>query len=381
MLEGNHRSHNIKVLLTNMTPIDSNTKAKRTAKAAALLAASTAAVVALTIGLHRTSRHSNPSENPATSSFRKRELFEDKADITSLVQEPYVVNSIDSFDESDGDDDDQVLPATQMVDGDQYPVTNIALIGERHSGTNWITDHLQDCFGEDILVRVSYSRYKHWFQTDYNAIPTKSTVVVAMFRDPYDWVTAMWERPHHAHNHMDLSWREFVTRPWEGPRGLNDKLSIVSAGGIEEVIVEKKSTCVANYTWNEVIPCSYDDSVPIEGVAKYMYELMHDGSGRAYPSIVDLRKEKIKNFFSMKDFRGVKSFYPMQYEDLNKFGTSSLLKTLEKETGKAAKCDPFAARGTVSHKTADPEFMNWMNQYVDWQVEGMIGYERREPQE
>ncbi len=158
MLEGNHRSHNIKVLLTNMTPIDSNTKAKRTAKAAALLAASTAAVVALTIGLHRTSRHSNPSENPATSSFRKRELFEDKADITSLVQEPYVVNSIDSFDESDGDDDDQVLPSTQMVDGDQYPVTNIALIGERHSGTNWITDHLQDCFGEDILVSSNVIR-------------------------------------------------------------------------------------------------------------------------------------------------------------------------------------------------------------------------------
>ena len=25
------------------------------------------------------------------------------------------------------------------------PVTSINLIGERHSGTNWITDHLKDC--------------------------------------------------------------------------------------------------------------------------------------------------------------------------------------------------------------------------------------------
>mmetsp|Transcript_34614 Transcript_34614/g.66390 ORF Transcript_34614/g.66390 Transcript_34614/m.66390 type:complete len:174 (-) Transcript_34614:775-1296(-) len=165
-----------------MSSVNSNTDAKRTAKVAALLTVSTAAVYALTLGLHRTSSHSNASKNPTASSFRKRELFEDKPDIISLVQEPYVVNAIDTFDESDGDDDDHVLPAAKTAEVDQYQVTNIALIGERHSGTNWITDHLQDCFGEDILVRVSYSRYKHWFQTDYNAIPTKSTVVVAMFR-------------------------------------------------------------------------------------------------------------------------------------------------------------------------------------------------------
>ena len=30
----------------------------------------------------------------------------------------------------------------------------IHLIGERHSGTNWITDHLMDCFGDQIEVSV-----------------------------------------------------------------------------------------------------------------------------------------------------------------------------------------------------------------------------------
>ena len=34
-------------------------------------------------------------------------------------------------------------------------------------------------------VKVSYSRYKHWFQYDIPTIEPKSTVVVAMFRDPY----------------------------------------------------------------------------------------------------------------------------------------------------------------------------------------------------
>lgn len=31
--------------------------------------------------------------------------------------------------------------------------TQIILLGERHSGTNWITDYLIDCFGDDMKVR------------------------------------------------------------------------------------------------------------------------------------------------------------------------------------------------------------------------------------
>ena len=32
-------------------------------------------------------------------------------------------------------------------------IRQIILLGERHSGTNWITDYLIDCFGDDIKVR------------------------------------------------------------------------------------------------------------------------------------------------------------------------------------------------------------------------------------
>ena len=34
----------------------------------------------------------------------------------------------------------------------ETPVEKIVLLGERHSGTNWITDHLQECFGDRVLV-------------------------------------------------------------------------------------------------------------------------------------------------------------------------------------------------------------------------------------
>jgi hypothetical protein len=35
---------------------------------------------------------------------------------------------------------------------DTSTVTSISLIGERHSGTNWITDHLNECFADDLIV-------------------------------------------------------------------------------------------------------------------------------------------------------------------------------------------------------------------------------------
>lgn len=36
----------------------------------------------------------------------------------------------------------------------------IILLGERHSGTNWINDHLEDCFADQIAVTNEYSRFK-----------------------------------------------------------------------------------------------------------------------------------------------------------------------------------------------------------------------------
>jgi hypothetical protein len=52
-----------------------------------------------------------------------------------------------------------------------------------------------------LQVTNTYKRYKHWFQEeDLLKVPDKSAVVVAMFRDPYNWVEAMRVEPHHAHD-------------------------------------------------------------------------------------------------------------------------------------------------------------------------------------
>jgi hypothetical protein len=60
-------------------------------------------------------------------------------------------------------------------------------------------------------------------------------------------------------------------------------------------------------------------------------------------------------------------------------GTAGLLSQLEEVTGLKAKCEPFKGTGVVKHKGVDPEYTKWMNKFVDWDVEGLIGYVQREP--
>ena len=93
----------------------------------------------------------------------------------------------------------------------------------------------------------------------------------------------MNERPHHAHDHLNLPWLQFVTKPWVGSsytRGAVDR-NITQSGE------ESKVTCLDGYSYKEIIPCSTEDSLHehIEGYGDYKYELMHDKSERAYSSI------------------------------------------------------------------------------------------------
>ena len=215
-----------------------------------------------------------------------------------------------------------------------------------------------------------YSTFKHWFQKDdAQKVPKGSAVVVVMFRDPYAWVEAMRVKPHHSHNHIQtpefivpnstklswrrqgyksLEWKEFVTKPWIGKTDNNEEL---------------------------------------RGLGENKYEMQHDGSGRAYSSIIDLRRDKIINHLSVANFVGTRAFLPMRYEDLNTNGTAVLLQSIEEATGIKANCSAIMGKGPrarrrlkhiTKHAELSDELIDWMNKYVDWEVESRIGYYRRE---
>jgi hypothetical protein len=225
-------------------------------------------------------------------------------------------------------------------------------------------------------VRVEFTKFKHWFQTENTTrVPSKSSIVISMYRDPYDWVWAMKERPHHAHDHINLPWLQFVTKPWVGnsyTRGNVDK-NITRNGQKGSVV------CLENYSYKEIIPCSPDDSLHVkrDGYGDYKYELMHDGSERAYRSIVELRSAKITNHLAVSKFEGARAFYPFRYEDLSSSGTDALLNLIERATGLKRKCKAVEPKGEIKHKEFPEEFVKWMNRFADWDVEALVGYSKR----
>ena len=255
----------------------------------------------------------------------------------------------------------------------------IALIGERHSGTNWITSELERCF-PSLDFKAKLVRYKHWFQDKElsNRKKRKPTIVVAQFRNIYDWISAMKEGPHHAPLHLRLDWKEFVSKPWTMPRPNRDL----------EILDKKGVICQDDFQYNRIISCIRgrkvslpDPRFKIKSMTNYsghnpQYELMQNGTGQPYPSIINLRSDKIRNFMGITEWEWVKAFIPVQYESLITFGTKGLIDQIQNLTKVTPNCDPSHPRAWKS-KTNDKRLELWLNENADWEAESMIGYSKR----
>uniref|UniRef100_A0A7S1ZB74 Sulfotransferase domain-containing protein n=1 Tax=Trieres chinensis TaxID=1514140 RepID=A0A7S1ZB74_TRICV len=286
---------------------------------------------------------------------------------------------------------DELANSTKLVRGlrlggtlDFNRVDAIHFLGERHSGTNWIFNHLSECFNHTVPMKNKMSRWKHWFQYEESGKVMKNSLVIAQFRDPYDWVSSMFKRPYNVPIHANLStWREFVNTPWTMPRPKEDAIWEGKEGFV----------CQNQFRYNEIVPCTDpwpNKSLPYDGLwgggrqQPPKYELRNDGSGLPYDSLVDLRRDKILNFLGVGGYDNVSALLIVRYEDFVEHGTESLLRAVEAATGKKARCQPYAPRLGVKKKTEKKndianrsEFVEWLNGRVDWDVENLIGYGRR----
>jgi hypothetical protein len=113
-----------------------------------------------------------------------------------------------------------------------HSIENIRLIGERHSGTTYLTRHLKRCF-PDRSVEDFFVRGKHWFQptpeTVVQAVKTHgrkgldqtmwmdianaphpkrafdTSLIIVIVRNPYNWLEAMRRKPWHWPNHVEVA--------------------------------------------------------------------------------------------------------------------------------------------------------------------------------
>lgn len=276
-------------------------------------------------------------------------------------------------------EEDGTFPQRDPQEG---TIKSISLLGERNSGTRWIYAHLGTCFNHTIPVHRSLSRYKHWFQYDDASRIPKHTLAIAMFRDPITWTWAMKAVPHHAPEHLDLDWYDFVTREWTMDRLYKDeawrehKRKLGDTGRI----------CQENFHFHEVVSCLTrpfpdgfwgDHRKHRFSSHQPFYEMRHgDDQGRPYANILEMRADKIRNFMDVSSYANVEGFWHYRYEALLASGTEELVRKIERATGVKRhpnKCKIFDPQNRRK-RSVDPEFVQHMIDDADWQAEALIGY-------
>ena len=224
-----------------------------------------------------------------------------------------------------------------------------------------------------LQVEIYLTRYKHWFQDPNVTLHPRNreTLVIAQFRNPYDWLEAMRDRPHHAPRHLDVGWREFLTTPWT-----MDRI------GLDLNITSNTTLCQEHFRFNQINSC-VKEPLPREAYENNrmsrhqpIYELKQDGSGEPFDSIIELRAAKIVNFLETRDYPRVADTWPVHYEYLLEKGTKEILDRIAKVTGVPYKCDPFPVQHRRKRKLPK-DFMDYVSAHVDWTIEELIGYHRR----
>ena len=262
---------------------------------------------------------------------------------------------------------------------------------------------MNECFNHTIAIERKLKRYKHWFQDENVGEPIEPrTLVVALFRNPFEWVEAMRKKvrtflceddsircilvlksqlslfyhaskPHHAPAHMFIEdWREFVSKPWTMKRvGKDLNMSIEDRS--------KKNVCQEYFMYKDVISCHtrpYDEDFFNKthfSEHQPFYEMRNDGSGQPFDNILKMRAAKIRNFLATKNYADVEKLIVLQYERLVESGTKGLIQNIVDLTGVEAKCGVYPPQDRRK-RHIDRELIQYLMKNLDWDAENMLGY-------
>jgi hypothetical protein len=281
------------------------------------------------------------------------------------------------------------------------PIKEIHIVGERNSGTKFVTKAVQQCFPKSAGIKVhrDFVRGKHFFQPivmgDFS-----SSLVIVVVRDPVEWMAAMREFPYHSPSHIagfdnmtgavvPLPWQDFVSKPWTTVHTKEDRKLAQNRENLKQPI------CREHYNMRHVVPCRSDNitaqgppwNIPENKWRGYepIYELRRDGSGKPFDDILQLRSDKIVNWvLQMPLILQIGGFMVVRYEDLLKYGNEFLLQqvadilaTNDDAKGAAlpANCEitgPQPAR--IGKRKIPDDFRDWINQNVDVERERLLGY-------
>lgn len=232
------------------------------------------------------------------------------------------------------------------------------------------------------------TRHKHWFQHENDTAYDHDTLVLAQFRNPYEWLKAMEHVPHHSPAHlrtqpnidMDVlrnrssagnDWNIFLTKPWTTARvGL-------------DLEMYGNETCQDNFPYKDIISCalepyphSYYNWTIRYSEHQPFYEMKVDGSGLPYQNIMEMRSDKIRNHLNVSTYAGIADVWVLQYEYLVSEGTQQLLDRIEQWTGIQPHCTAKEPqhRQPKASRAISSEFAKFVREHLNWTTEALIGY-------
>jgi hypothetical protein len=217
-------------------------------------------------------------------------------------------------------------------------ITNIQLYAERHTGSKWLVELLEGCFGVKDVWSLGW---KHWFPEwdKIEKINQDDYLFIVLSRDPYDWLTSMKRTPHHAHKSLkQLDWNEFLNKEWIS-------------------VWEKRDV-----PW---IPDKFEKT-----------EMIHErnpDTGERFKNVIELRNYKNREFLSLKD--KVKYVHYVRYEDMLKSAVGVINKIAREYPIRPIR--PIRPEPHFNTKPHIPkEILEIINNNIDWELEEKLGYKK-----
>jgi hypothetical protein len=274
-------------------------------------------------------------------------------------------------------------------------IREVHIVGERNSGTKFVTQFLQQCYPKKSKIRVhrDFIRSKHFFQPIHNNADYTNSLIVVVVRDPIEWMAAMREFPYHSPSHLTgfrnsqiipLPWQEFVNKTWTTEASRADRT--LTTGNRTKIV------CTQSFRFDEVKPCILRKdmitgppwNVPLSRVRGY-YPLYEQRRGKPYDHLLQMRSDKIVNWIlQIPLLMKIGGFVVVRYEDILQRGNEYFLqqvnaivnnKTIDSHQSLPKHCSILAPQpDRIGKRYVPSDFKDWINRNIDVETEQLIGY-------
>lgn len=203
-------------------------------------------------------------------------------------------------------------------------IEKFVVYGERHSGTTFLESSLR-CFN---MSQTGFFGHKHWmgFAKPEKIEYTMHIMFVCIVRNPYEWITAFFDLPHHIPLYKRTSLKSFMLDEW------------YSVNSAQQEILEDRNM--------------------LDPIQRY------------------------KNIFEMRDIKNqyminvlpnlARNFVFVKYEDLF-YNYNNIMYTIQNKFHLKLIQD-LPKPTQIIKRNLTPECIEIVNQNINWKTENSIGY-------